>query len=84
MQKLAVIGILTIFLLVLLNASSEQFATKEEKATALYNWFKNERSPTYISFRKAFNDRSNIVEYEHLLALAKSGKLTLGAVRAAI
>lgn len=43
--------------------STEDFATKQDKAQAAYEWFKSTDNPTYVEYRKSVPD-SDIVEYE--------------------
>ncbi len=45
------------------HMSTEDFATKQDKAKAAYEWFKSTDKPTYVEYRKSVPD-SDIVEYE--------------------
>jgi hypothetical protein len=49
----------------------ETFATIEEKADAVYSWFKKNPTGSYNKYREDLNRGSNIVEYESMLDLIK-------------
>jgi hypothetical protein len=78
-QKCMVIGVLFIVALLVTYyyETTEGFATRREKAEAIWTWFSNNPSPSYNSFRKAMKGESNIVEYEDVKKLFSSGKLNL-------
>jgi hypothetical protein len=58
---------------------AEQFANKQEKANAIHSWFAENKNPTYTKYKKDMSD-PNVVEYENVLALAQTHKLTVGNV----
>lgn len=60
--------------------SREDFATKNEKAQVIYNWFSKNKSPKYIDYKRDLKLLSNIVEYEDILSLSQRGLLTIGAI----
>jgi hypothetical protein len=76
-------GITLITMYVLYN-NRESFTTKRDKAETIYNWFKTQSSPSYADYRSAMNGKSNIVEYEDVLALFQERNLTLDSVEKAI
>lgn len=81
--KLQCVIILIIAIIVIYMAfyRSEGFATKQEKATAIYNWFSTTNKPNYTSYRKALNDESNIIEYDDVMNLFRKKDLTISAVK---
>ena len=62
---------------------AESFANKQEKAQTLYDWFSSNRNPTYTKFKKDISE-PNVVEYETVLGLSQTKKLTVGNVLAAL
>lgn len=60
----------------------EGFTTKKEKAQTIYNWFL--KPSDYASYRSALAGASNIVEYEDVMALVRTGNLSLNNVLAVV
>ena len=52
----------------------EKLTVSKDRATDLYNWFIVNSSPTYETYLNEFD--GNAVEYDDLLRLHKSGKMT--------
>lgn len=69
---------------VLYMRQTEAFATKKEKADAIYMWFASNDSPTYQTYRRAMDGASNIVEYEDVARLFAAGRGTLPNVLSTI
>jgi hypothetical protein len=72
--------LLIILLIYLFNRKRETFASKEEKANKIYNWFTTTRTPTYIKYRKAMDRKSNIVEYDEIMKLAYQNNLDVNSI----
>ena len=71
-----------VILLILYEMQGESFSTLEEKATAVYSWFKDNPSGSYNKYREDLNRGSNIVEYESMRDLIeKKPNFTLADVR---
>ena len=64
--------------------SAEDFATTQEKANAIYQWFQAHPAPTYDVYRQDLNRASNIVEYEDAMKLQRAGRLTPAAIEATL
>lgn len=67
-------------ILIYYTTHREDFTTKRTKAQAIYDWFQNNSSPTYTSYKRALDGTSNIVEYEDALALFQNRNLTVESV----
>jgi len=66
------ICVLAVCLLLLIWVDwDEGFATKNEKAQAIYDWFRRNPSPEYSTYRRNLSEASNIVEYEDVRGLIK-------------
>ncbi len=70
--------------LVTTDTTKEAFASKNTKAQMIYDWFKANPAPAYIDYKHHMGLRSNIVEYEDVLNLMHSGKLSVASVAAII
>ncbi len=64
-----------------MRQKTESFTTKQNKAQTLYDWFMRNPDPLYATYKRDLNSESNIVEYEDIMALRSSGKLTLENVK---
>jgi hypothetical protein len=64
----------------IVSTTYEPFTTEKEKARAIYDWFISNPSPQYVTYKSDLSRKSNIVEYEDVLQLAKRGGLTYEAV----
>lgn len=63
----------------------EGFANKEDKAKAIYDWFRRNPTPEYSAYRRNLADASNIVEYEDVRGLVrKKPDFTVADVQAVI
>ncbi len=81
----AVLLITIVLIICLLRIqSTEAFASKQDKAEAIYNWFKATNEPAYIDYKTHMGLRSNIVEYEDALGLRHAGRLTVDAIKAVL
>lgn len=49
----------------------EGFATKNDKAQAIHDWFRRNPSPEYSTYRRNLAEASNIVEYEDVRGMIK-------------
>lgn len=79
-KYLAVILVLAGILIIYLHG--EGFATADEKASALYTWFKENPAGNYAKFRADLKRQSNIVEYEDIRKLAAAKPdFTVGDVK---
>ena len=56
--------------------TSEQFASKREKAQVIYDWF-NTNEPKYVNYKQDLAKASNIVEYEDVFILKQKNKLSV-------
>ncbi len=57
----------------------EPFATKREKASAIYDWFNKTPSHSYTDYRDTVKP-SNIVEYEDAMNLFKNKNFTVESI----
>lgn len=73
--ELNVVLMILIIVMIAVNLYREGFANKREKAFSMYNWFAANSEPTYTQYKRDFKD-ANIVEYEDILRLKQTGKLT--------
>jgi hypothetical protein len=79
------IAILIIVVIIIYKYNAtEGFATKQDKANAIYNWFSGKKTPKYSDYKKALQSKSNIVEYEDVLNLHKQGKLSVDNIAGVI
>ncbi len=80
------IALTALILIILCSVAQESFTTRQSKAQSIYNWFAGKRVQdlTYNDYKQSMGGQSNIVEYEDVLRLAHAGKLSLGAVAAAV
>lgn len=79
MDKVVVVVLLAFValgLLFLAYSREEKFASKQEKARTISEWFHQNVRHSYDSFRSATGGRSNIVEYEDAMKLHARGALT--------
>lgn len=86
-HKKIAIGILIVALVLIIILHfclHESFTTKREKATAITDWFKDTRSPTYVKYKKALDGKSNIVEYTDVMKLFRERNLTVSEVEKVI
>ncbi len=82
---IAVLLITIVLLICLVRAQSlAAFASKQDKAEAIYEWFKSTSEPAYIDYKAHMGLRSNIVEYEDALGLRHAGRLTIDAIKAVL
>lgn len=77
-------GFLTAVILILAYRmwSGENFASKEEKADVIMNWFTGGGS-AYAGYKKDISD-SDVVEYEAVKRLKESGRLDKKSIMSAI
>ena len=83
LAKIAIIVILLTLLIVgikLRKRLSESFATRADKAAAIYKWFSENKDYSYAKYKSAMRGQSNIVEYEDILRQTYAGKLTYDIV----
>ncbi len=74
--------VVAIVLLIAYEMRGESFTTMEEKANAVYSWFKENPSGSYRRYRNDLNRGSNIVEYESMRELIqKKPNFTLADVK---
>jgi hypothetical protein len=64
---------------VVLALRCEQFATRREKAAAIYEAV-NDSNPSYNQYKQALGNKSNIVEYEDVMDLKHGGNFTLSNI----
>lgn len=76
--------ILVVALLAWIFSTGEGFASKREKAAAIFEWFTLNPVPRYTAYKRDLERKSNIVEYAMALQLKKEGGLTTRAVEAAL
>lgn len=69
--------VIVILIISFLYFSGEGFANRDEKAHAIYEWFKMGH-PSYVRYKGAFGQQSNIVEYSDVKNLPN---LSISAVR---
>jgi len=69
--------ILIMIIIILFIYNKESFASKPEKAEAIYDWFVKNDTPKYTKYRRDLENQSNIVEYEDALTLFKNNNLSL-------
>ncbi len=82
MKKYQVILIIFLLLLIVLNIPHvEGFINKDDKANAIYQWFKSQTNPQYSQFRDYTKGQSNIVEYEDTLRLYNRGNLSVDSIK---
>lgn len=77
-----VIGVILIILIIgYVNGFSmiEDFATRQDKAREIIKLFERNPTPSYNDYRAAI--KGNVVEYEDLIALMKSGRMNIDSVR---
>ena len=80
-----VLAIFLVLIWVLWTAYKEEnFENRDTKARAIYDWFNNNSSHDYASYRTHTGGDSNIVEYEDVRKLFADKNLTLASVRATI
>lgn len=78
------IGLLVILVIIfVVRYRREGFATKREKATSIYNWWKSENSPKYQNYKNEVKN-SDIIEYKAVKDLHKGGKLNVGEIEKVI
>lgn len=68
--------ILILVIVAIFVAASEGFASRQEKARAIFDWLTSNPAGTYAQYRAALARRSNIYEYESLRQLQRLGKLS--------
>jgi hypothetical protein len=61
-------------------ALREHFATKQDKAQAIFDWFSAHPAPTYTAYKGDFRGTSDIVEYDDVMKLFKARDLTVDTV----
>lgn len=76
--------ILIIITVYLMTRSKEKFSSKREKAQKIFEWFSENKTPTYAEYRSDLNYKSNIVEYEDIKRLFGTKDFTLETVEATI
>lgn len=78
--------LLLIFALVIIciYAMPEGFSSRRDKASAIYNWFGANSTPSYANFRRDMGGKSNIVEYEDVLNLLHKRNMTLSSVESVV
>jgi hypothetical protein len=72
MQVLLIAIVIIILYLVYGYVTAESFATKQEKANTLLEWFKSTDVPTYTAYKKEITG-SDIVEYERVRSAVANG-----------
>jgi len=78
-RSVAVIVIILVAV-ILYKSRTEAFATRRDKANIIYEWFGSNSSPNYGDYRKNIGETSDIVEYEDILGLFQSDKLTVESI----
>jgi hypothetical protein len=80
-NRYAAVIILTIVMLILVTCAHfrEGFATGDDKAQAIVQWFTSNPSPSYSKYKSDLAE-SNIVEYEDALKLRSGGNLTVKSI----
>lgn len=82
--KLCAIILITVVFIVILQVHSENFASKQSKAQAIFDWFKKNNKPSYTNYRSDLNMNSNIVEYEDVLSLLQNNNLSVESIKKVI
>lgn len=68
--------LLLIIFIAYLSIHNEGFATKQDKAAAISQWFASNPEPTYTAYKQDVPNPS-IVEYEDALQLKQKNKLSV-------
>lgn len=55
-----------------------------DRAAKIVEWFQTTTAPTYVDFKAALSNRSNIVEYHDASRLHRNGALTVDAMMATL
>jgi len=87
MQKYIACSILAIvfFIIILFySTNTEKFATKRDKAEAIYDYMGGRDETLYNDYKKALNGKSNIVEYEDMLSLKRTNNFTVSNIEKSI
>ena len=71
-RALIVVAIIVVLYIVYGYITREDFATRQEKASALSEWFASNNMPTYTAYKKAITG-SDIVEYERVRSAVAGG-----------
>lgn len=71
-SALTVVAVIIVIYIIYRYVTREDFSTRQEKATALSEWFSNTTSPTYTAYKKAITG-SDIVEYERVRSAVANG-----------
>jgi len=79
MWKVIALLIVTLVFIWAGSSDPESFATKREKAGAIYNWFAANSRPTYTRYKSEMAG-SNVVEYEDVLRLMQDRDLTVASI----
>ena len=79
-MKFQIIAIFTAVLIIAIYLNSkEDFATKREKASTIFDWFQSHLNPAYVDYKRDIPD-SNVVEYQDVLDISKSANFTVSSV----
>ena len=74
MNKASAILLLVLILIIIIYIryhNGETFATKREKANAIFDWFSKTSNPSYVEYRSTVGRNSNIVEYNQAVHIFK-------------
>jgi hypothetical protein len=72
---------LVFIIIVVVVNKKEGFATKHDKAEAIFDWMGGSSNPKYVDYKEKFDDKSNIVEFEDVLKLKKSSNFTVASIK---
>ena len=71
-------------LIIVMHLDTEGFTSKDEKAEAIYRWFRSNPNGDYKKYKNDLTKKSNIVEYKDMTKLLNDKNLTLLNVQRAI
>jgi len=61
---ISIIATFTLFLIFAFSCSTEAFDSKQDKSSAIIDWFNNTKDKTYTAYKKVLGADSNVVEFE--------------------
>jgi hypothetical protein len=73
--------LLIVVIIALYFSYSEGFENRNQKASAIYEWFKENPDGSYLKYNSDMDNRSNIVEYEDVRQLFQNRNFTLDNVK---
>lgn len=75
-----ILSIVFLILLLFYGSTCEGFATRRDKAEAIYKNMEGQSEPMYNDYKKAMGGQSNIVEFEDMLALKRANDFTISSI----